>query len=112
MPVAQDCMFTYRLMKNKVVVLRGERPVGTIKRHKFYDGVIVSVRGIISPSATPGWAFYKTIDEAMAALELELSHRQPPSGTQNGSSPQARRTHARASQRGFSRQPKRHSDEA
>ena len=64
-------MFTYRPMKNKFVVLKGERPVGTIKRHKFYDGVIVSVRGVLSPAATPGRAFYKTIDEAMAALELE-----------------------------------------
>lgn len=59
---------TFRPIKlETVVVMRGEKPVGTIKRYRAHKGCIVSVPGLISAAGTGG-SFFRTIAEAKAAL--------------------------------------------
>jgi hypothetical protein len=61
--------YDFTPIKNEtVVVLKDGRVVGTIKRYRAHGGCIVSVPGVMSPSSTPGRAFYKTLKEAKRAL--------------------------------------------
>ena len=50
-----------------VVVMRGEKPVGTIKRYRAHKGCIVNVPGLMTAAST-GKVFFRTIDEAKTAI--------------------------------------------
>jgi hypothetical protein len=59
---------TFRPIKlETVVVMRGEKVAGTIKRYRAHKGCIASVPGILSAAGT-GNAFFRTIPEAKAAI--------------------------------------------
>ena len=59
---------TFRPIKlETVVVMRGGKVAGTIKRYRAHKGCIVSVLGLITAAGT-GSAFFRTIPEAKAAL--------------------------------------------
>jgi hypothetical protein len=59
---------TFRPIKlETVVVMRGEKVAGTIKRYRAHKGCIVSVPGVISAAGTGG-SFFRTIDDAKAAV--------------------------------------------
>lgn len=66
---------TYRPIKlETVVVLRGDRVVGTIKRYRAYRRCIVSVPGLLSSATHPGQANFATVGEAKARLnQLEAA---------------------------------------
>ena len=54
-----------------VVVMRGVKVAGTIKRYRAHKGCIVRVPGVLTPSANPGDCFFPTVAAAKARL-LEL----------------------------------------
>ena len=63
---------TFRpMLLETVVVMRGVKVAGTIKRYRAHKGCIVSVPGILTPSANPGNCFFPTVAAAKARL-LEL----------------------------------------
>lgn len=63
---------SFRALKNEtVVVMRGDRVAGTIRRYRGHGGCIVSVIGILSPAKNPGQCFFKTIPEAKRALRAK-----------------------------------------
>lgn len=60
---------TFRPIKlETVVVMRGDKPVGTIKRYRQWKGCIVHVSGLMDASAPRGSRFFRTIPEAKKAL--------------------------------------------
>ena len=65
------CKLTYRPIKlETVVVMRGEKPVGTIKRYRAHKCVQVSVPGLLSAATAPfkGASVFRTVPEAKKAL--------------------------------------------
>jgi len=48
--------------------MRGDKPVGTIKRYRAHRACIVSVPGILTAASQPGRASFRTIGEAKARL--------------------------------------------
>lgn len=60
---------TFRPLKlETVVVMRGDKPIGTIKRYRAHRACIVSVPGILSAAANPGQASFPNIGAAKAAI--------------------------------------------
>ena len=51
-----------------VVVMRGDKVAGTIRRYRAHRRCIVSVPGVLSAAANPGRANFATIAEAKKAL--------------------------------------------
>ena len=51
-----------------VTVMRGEKPVGTIRRYRAHRFCLVRVEGVLTAAANPGRAAYPTIKDAKAAL--------------------------------------------
>ena len=63
---------TFRpMLLETVVVMRGVKVAGTIKRYRAHKGCIVRVPGVLTPSANPGDCFFPTVAAAKARL-LEL----------------------------------------
>lgn len=68
---------TFRPIKlETVVVMRGNKPVGTIKRYRAHGICIVNVPGLLTAAQAPGKhrASFPTIGDAKRAL-LELDAR-------------------------------------
>lgn len=60
---------SFRPIRNEVVVvMRGDKVAGTIKRYRAHRACIVSVPGLLSAAANPGRASFPTIPEAKRAL--------------------------------------------
>ena len=60
---------TFRPITNEtVVVMRGDKPVGTIRRYRNFHTCIVRVEGVLTAAANRGHAAYPTIAAAKAAL--------------------------------------------
>jgi hypothetical protein len=83
--VAEDAAdklpLTFRpILLETVVVMRGDKVAGTIKRYRARKGCIVRVPGVLTPSANPGECFFLTIAAAKARL-IELDTPQRPRGT-------------------------------
>jgi hypothetical protein len=58
-----------------VVVMRGDKVAGTIKRYRAHKGCIVRVPGLLTPDTHPGGCFFPTIAAAKARLiELDTPH--------------------------------------
>lgn len=68
-------MLTFRPIKNEcVVVMRGEKVAGTIRRYRAHKACIVRVEGLLTPAMAigQGKATFPTIGEAKRRLiELE-----------------------------------------
>ena len=65
-------MLSFKPIKlETVVVMRGDKVVGTIKRYRAHKACIVSVPGLLSAAANPGHASFPTIGAAKKRL-LEL----------------------------------------
>ena len=47
-----------------VVVMKGKKVIGTIRRYRQYKGCIVNIPGVLTSAENPGEAFFKTIPEA------------------------------------------------
>lgn len=63
---------TFRPIKlETVVVMRGDKVAGTIKRYRAHKGCIVHVPGLLTSSSNKGQCFFRTVAEAKARL-LEL----------------------------------------
>lgn len=58
-----------------VVVLRGTKVIGTIKRYRTHKACLVSIPGLLSAAANPGQASFKTVPEAKKRI-LELDKEQ------------------------------------
>lgn len=69
---------TFRPIKlETVVVMRGDKPIGTIKRYRAHKTCIVNVPGLLTAASNPGKASLKTIAEAKARLnQLEAEREQ------------------------------------
>lgn len=71
-------MLTYRPIKNEcVVVMRGDKVAGTIRRYRAYKACIVCVPGVLTASMAigQGKAVFPTIPAAKAAINaLEASN--------------------------------------
>lgn len=67
---------TFRpMLLETVVVMRGVKVAGTIKRYRAHKGCIVRVPGVLTPSANPGDCFFPTVAAAKARLiELDTPH--------------------------------------
>lgn len=60
---------TFRPIKNEcVVVMRGDKVAGTIRRYRAHKACIVSVPGVLSASANRGQAGFSTITAAKKAI--------------------------------------------
>ena len=46
------------MLLETVVVMRGVKVAGTIKRYRAHKGCIVRVPGVLTPSANPGDCFF------------------------------------------------------
>lgn len=69
-------MLTFRPIKNEcVVVMRGDKVAGTIRRYRAHKACIVSVPGLLTASMHPmqGKAVFPTIAAAKKAL-LQLEN--------------------------------------
>ena len=65
------CNLTFKPIKlETVVVMRGEKPVGTIRRYRSHKSCIVSVPGVLTASMAigKGRSVFPTIGEAKKAL--------------------------------------------
>ncbi len=62
-------MLTFRPMLNEcVVVMRGSKVAGTIRRYRAHKGCIVSVPGVLTSGTNPGQCFYRTVAQAKSAI--------------------------------------------
>ena len=60
---------TFRPIKlEKIVVMRGDKVAGTIKRYRAHGGCIVRVPGVMAPTSHPGRCFFPTVAKAKAVL--------------------------------------------
>jgi hypothetical protein len=60
---------TYRPKINEcVVVMRGDKVVGTIRRYPVWKRCIVNVPGLLTASTHPTQANFRTINEAKGVL--------------------------------------------
>lgn len=65
------CSLTFKPIKlETVVVMRGEKPVGTIRRYRAHKACIVNVPGLLTASMATGKgkSVFPTIDEAKKAI--------------------------------------------
>lgn len=63
------CNLTFRPIKlETVVVMRGEKVAGTIKRYRQWKGCIVHIAGLMDASAPQGSRFFRTIPDAKKAV--------------------------------------------
>lgn len=60
---------TFKPIRNEtVVVMRGDKVAGTIRRYRVHKGCLVHVPGLLDSSSARGSRFFRTIDEAKAAI--------------------------------------------
>jgi hypothetical protein len=58
-----------------VVVLRGDKVIGTIKRYRSFKAVLVHVEGLLTAASNRGYAKFDTILEAKRMLRFLEANR-------------------------------------